>query len=131
MGVTIKKKVVVAEDDLTPRQQKALDDVFGTPDDFVAPAPKPKAAHVLMEGQHVVITNDKFPWVQHYKPGDTGVVKQHYPDSYTVNITPNYDPVRDALYQIELDNPRQPQFSKVDFPRWAFEPLHAVHKIGE
>ena len=117
MAVIIKRK---AAQDLTTRQQDALESVFGTEEHtaFI-----PDMLHGIGRGSKVIITNDKFPWVKHFQPGDTGVVELVHPQASLKATAPGFDPLKDGLYKVLLDNPRLPTFKSVDFPRWAIEPV--------
>jgi hypothetical protein len=111
-----------------------LDDVFGTAEPVKeAKAPMYPSAlgelHGIGPQQRVVITNDKFPWITAYKPGDTGVVSRLHDQKETAKTYPCFDPSKDAMYEVVLDEPRT-NIKKLDFPRWAIEPIAAVHRIG-
>lgn len=112
----------------TVRQQQTMMEVFGTPH---APdalthgkvtITKSKTLHGIREGMAVTITNDKFPWVEIYKPGDTGVVEMICPQAQLKATLPGFDPTKHGLYMVRLDKPRVPGFDKVDLQRWAIEP---------
>lgn len=80
-------------------------------------------------GTRVVITNSMFPWVKHYKPGDSGVIKQ---------IMANKDPLgisEDGSHQthiISIDQPldasRKGQTAALF--RWEFETPERLKLAG-
>lgn len=119
MALVLKKKPVqpiAQEDDLTPRQQEALDLVG------LSPAPKltiKKKLNYFPANTKVVVTNKHFFWIQTYKPGDTGVVLKHF---HAVN-TPLSNSPRDDLYLVRMDSPRIEGKEELLFSRWELEAL--------
>lgn len=113
MGLTITRKKAPEPSGpgtaSTTRQDEVMTSVFGTAKVVIKKAPGELAV-----GQKVTVTNDKFPWVKHFKPGDTGVVVSSYKDrSFGGGQT---------IYRVQLDKPRVPRFTVVEFPLWAIEP---------
>lgn len=85
----------------TERQQKALVDSGLMASDEL----KPVAYDKLMIGDRVIITNSMFPWVKHYKPGDSGVIS---------HISSNVDPLC-----MDDGNGHQLHVLKIDMPKEA------------
>ena len=84
---------------LTPRQQQKLED-----SGLVDESAPPPLAHVGV-GDLVTITNSKFPWVQHWKPGDQATVRE---------VRDNKDPLgvdntgRYQGFRVEITHPKEP-----------------------
>lgn len=73
----------------------------------------------IVQGMRVKITNDLFPWVQMYKPGDTGVVVNTWtapPSTYTKHP-------HDDLCEVALDVPRIEGKEKVILAVWEIEAI--------
>jgi len=102
---------------LTKRQvAKLVDSGLMSPEDaaLVSPMYEP-----MMLGDRVVITNSMFPWVQHYRPGDMGVI---------THVSSNRDPLGmdDNGHQIHVIKIDQPQEKSrigqtAALFRWEFE----------
>jgi hypothetical protein len=70
-------------------------------------------------GQHVVITNNLFPWVKHYKPGDIARVLSSSP----THSLPD-DPYKYRSYFLEIISDGPTKGQKPMLFRWEFEPRH-------
>jgi hypothetical protein len=70
-------------------------------------------------GQHVVITNNLFPWVKHYKPGDIARVLSSSP----THTLPE-DPYKYRSYFLEIISEGSTKGQKPMLFRWEFEPRH-------
>jgi len=107
------KPAETAADSMSPRQQQKLVDSGLLDVEEVRWAPVPI-------GTRVTITNNLFPWVKHYKPGDQGVVKSIHPkDSANMDKSGRY-----LSHIIAIDKPleasRKGQTAMLF--RWEFEP---------
>lgn len=137
MGVTIKRKsapeasplvltsVVVKvssknDQGLTPRQQEAVNFVFGPTIGSKGGAEEPvvMASHGIEVGDTVQIITDKFYWVTHFKKGDEGTVTYVFSEKELRATYPGYDPAKDCLYKVRLNNPRVPTVPIIEMPLW-------------
>lgn len=121
MAVLIKKKVqpVATEDELSQRQLDTLYAVGlgSAPKKLsVAEQVQAKKVEVFSEGQKVIVTNHLYPWIEHWKPGDTGVVKKYHPP-----IKECMGDRRYACVVVRLDKPRNPNKVEAYFHAWELE----------
>jgi hypothetical protein len=87
-------------------------------------ASPPKAPSVVTEfplGSRVRVTNDLFPWIKHYKPGDTGIVTR----IIRASLHPPAKSPKDDLYDIELDLIRVPGQRLALIQFWELELVEA------
>lgn len=127
MAVVIKKKEVqpVAKEapqaELSQREQDALEAVGLAPEkkeSSITIKVRNKKAHVFSEGDRVVITNDLYTWIEHWKVGDTGTVRKYHPAVPEANGDRRY-----ACVIVVLDKPRKADRQEAYFHAWELEPL--------
>lgn len=80
-------------------------------------SPASEKVYHLYPGDHVIIVNDKFPWIEHYHSGNTGVIIR----VIGAPQVPMADPVRDCLYRVLLDDAPMPGRPEVTLSRWEME----------
>lgn len=62
-----------------------------------AEATPKKGRMVIRQGDRIVITQELYPWVEVWKPGDTGIISKYYPKGPADQTD---------IAEIELDKPR-------------------------
>jgi hypothetical protein len=126
MAVVIKKKevqpVAKAQEALSQREQDALEAVGLAPEkpteSSLTVKVRDRKAHVFSEGDRVRITNDLYTWVEHWKLGDTGVVRKYHPAVPEANGDRRY-----ACVIVVLDKPRKADRPEAYFHAWELEPI--------
>lgn len=110
---TIKSAVASATNAVPTERQQANLDAAGLSAPLPPPVKVKMGPHVnvvtqypeVHVGSKVVITNGRFPWVKHWKPGDKGFIHYVYPRGYNPSEVDDADKYR--CFGITIEEPKE------------------------
>lgn len=105
---------------LSPREEEALEAVGlapAKPKNGLVIKKKPKVGRFI-EGQRLKITNEFYPWIKHWQPGDTGTVIR-----YNGPVQEAKGDLRYGLVILKLDTVRDKDRPTAYFHAWELAPL--------